>query len=46
MFYIYVNLYINFKLSRMIAKFKIKILLHSLGDYMILTVIFLKIYKK
>jgi hypothetical protein len=47
MSYIYVNLYINFKLNKNTVKFKITTLLHSFGDYMILTVKkYLKINKK
>jgi hypothetical protein len=47
MSYIYVNSYINFKLNKNTVKFKITTLLHSFGDYMILTVKkYLKINKK
>jgi hypothetical protein len=38
MYYIYVNLHIDFKLSKKIIKFKIITLLHSFDDYIILTI--------
>jgi hypothetical protein len=45
--YINVNSYVDFKIKQKIIKFKIIILLHSLSDYMVLTVKrYLKIYKK
>jgi hypothetical protein len=37
MYYIYINLHIDFKLSKKIIKFKIITLLHSFDDYIILT---------